>query len=242
MDDLFTLNDEFGNADNDSFTTCHPGYIFFFAITYMHSLNKMLENKLENIVGSNWQSNSIWYGVSIDKNLLDTVFGSIKKLEKSLFACGVLQKDDNLRRAKFCTRGEEILPAIQQKLVGLEFNIKAYFIVAQVFSKHIQLTLHQVVILASSEKDAASIIIQDEIIYIDDVYDKLCKTVWSNVQSNRHVNYCAVHKDMHNVQYDLESLQVYSDIRQNLKLCVVELVRQNHFHVYLVTHYVGSWK
>ncbi|KAI7894261.1 uncharacterized protein EV154DRAFT_478509 [Mucor mucedo] len=227
MDDLFTSNDEFCAVDNDLFTTYHPGYIFFFTITYLYNFNKTLEEKLENMVGSNWQSNNIWYGVSIDKNLLDTVFGSIKKLEKSFFACGILQKDDNRRRAKFCTRGEEILPAIQRMLVDLEFKIKSYFVVAQVFSKHIQLTLHQVVILASSEKDAASIIVQDEILYIDDVYDNLCKILWSCMQTHCQVNSCATHKNMHSVQYDLCDFQAYSDVTQNLRRSVVELLEMN---------------
>ncbi|KAG2195790.1 hypothetical protein INT47_005767 [Mucor saturninus] len=222
--DLFASKDKFGDADRESFTTCHPGYMYFFMITYLHCLNKQIEGKLESNVGSNWQANNIWYAVSIDKKLLDTVFGPIKNLEKSFFASGILGKDDELRKARFCTRGEEVLPAIQQTYQHLEFRLKSYFVVAQISSKHIQLSLHQVVKLVSPGEDPASIIIQDKILHIDDVYDPLCKSILESLQVNCHVDYCTTHKDEEDTQYDFQSLEIYSNIYRNLKPCVIELV------------------
>ncbi|KAG2199998.1 hypothetical protein INT47_000348 [Mucor saturninus] len=187
-----------------------------------------IEERLESTVGTNWRANNIWYGVSIDKNILETVFGSIKKLEKLFFASGILGKDDNLPKAKFCTRGEEILPAIQQKLMDLEFRMKSFFIVAQVSSNHIQFTLHQVVKLSASEEDAASIIIQDEIIDIDDVYDTLCKSIMKNLQVNCQVEYCTTHKNEEDTHYDFQLFTTYSNIYRNLKSCVVKLLEKNN--------------
>ncbi|KAG2193301.1 hypothetical protein INT47_008662 [Mucor saturninus] len=224
MDDLFVSKDESCSSDSESFTTCHPGYMYFFVITYLHCLNKQIEEKLENTVGSNWRANNIWYGVSIDKKLLDTVFGTIKKLEKSFFASGILEKDDELRKAKFCTRGEEILPAIQHKYQHLDLRMKSYFVVAQISSKHIQLSLQQVVKLASPGEDPASIIIQDEIIDIDDVYDTLCKSIMKSLQVNCQVDYCTTHKSQEDTQCDFQSSKICSNIYRNLKPCVVELV------------------
>ncbi|KAI7891461.1 uncharacterized protein EV154DRAFT_224909 [Mucor mucedo] len=223
MDDLFASKDESCGSDGESFTTCHPGYMYFFIITYLHCLNKQIEEKLESTVGSNWRANNIWYSVSIDKNLLDTVFGSIKNMEKSFFASGILRKDDELRKAKFCTRGEEILPALQHKYQHLEFTLKSYYVVAQISSKHIQLSLHQVVKLTSPGEDPASIIIQDEMIQIDDVYDTLCKNIMKSLQVNCQVDYCTTHKIQEDIQYDFQSLEIYNNIYRNLKPCVVEL-------------------
>ncbi|KAI7873149.1 uncharacterized protein EV154DRAFT_103029 [Mucor mucedo] len=223
MDDLFVSKDEFPASDSESFTTCHPGYMYFFMLTYLHCLNKQIEEKLESNFGKNWQANKIWYGVSIDKNLSDNVFGTINKLEKSFFASGILGKDDGLRKAKLCTRGEEILPAIQHKYQHLDFSLKSYFVVAQISSKHIQLSLHQVVKLASPGKDPASIIIQDEMIQIDDVYDTLCKSIMKSLQVNCQVDYCTTHNSEEDTQYDLQSLEIYNNIYRNLKPCVVEL-------------------
>ncbi|KAG2200009.1 hypothetical protein INT47_000359 [Mucor saturninus] len=168
--DLFTLSNEHCDNDGGLVSTRHPAYMFFFMITYFYSYKKQLEEVLRN----NFQGKNIWYGISFDKNLLDTVFDSTKKLENLFFLRGILQKGDNFRQAKFCVRGEEVLPAIQQKLLDLKLKIKSHFVVAQVSSKHIQLTLHQVVKLALPGEDGASIVVQDKIIYIDDVYGCLC--------------------------------------------------------------------
>ncbi|KAI7873145.1 uncharacterized protein EV154DRAFT_102827 [Mucor mucedo] len=227
MDDFYTLKDEFCGAGSELFTTCHPGYIFFFMITYLHCLHKQIEKKLESNVGTNWRANNIWYGISIDKNLLDTVFGSIKNLEQLFLASGILGKDDKLRKAKFCTRGEEILPAIQQKLVNLKFRMKSFFIVAQMSSKHIQLSLHQVVKLSASGEDAASIVIHDKIIHIDDVLDSLCKNIMKNMQVNCPFDYCTTHKNEEDAQYDFQSFETFRNIYENLKSCVVELLKKN---------------
>ncbi|KAI7891423.1 uncharacterized protein EV154DRAFT_224143 [Mucor mucedo] len=227
MDDLFASKDESCGSDSKLFTTCHPGYMYFFIITYLHCLNKQIEKKLESDVGSNWRANNIWYGVSVDKKLLDTVFGSIKNLEKSFFASGILRKDDELRKAKLCTRGEEILPALQHKYQHLDFRLKSYFVVAQISSKHIQLSLHQVVKLASPGEDPASIIIQDEIIHIHGVYDILCKSIMKSIQVNCQVDYCTTHKSQEGTQYDFQSLEIYNNIYRNLKPCVVELFEKN---------------
>ncbi|KAG2195023.1 hypothetical protein INT47_005623 [Mucor saturninus] len=227
MEDLFVSKDEFCGSDNKLFTTCHPGYMYFFMITYLHCLSKQVEEKLESTVGSNWRANNFWYGVSIDKKLLDTVFGSIKNLEESFFASGILGKDDELRKAKFCTRGEEILPAIQHKYAHLDFRMKSYFIVAQIFSKHIQLSLHQVVKLASHGEDPASIIIQDKMIRIDDVSDTLCKSIMKSLQVDCQVDYCSTHKSEEDTQYDFQSFEIYSNIYRNLKPYVVELFEKN---------------
>ncbi|KAI7891416.1 uncharacterized protein EV154DRAFT_224017 [Mucor mucedo] len=227
MDDFFVSKDEFSASDSKLFTTCHPGYMYFFIITYQHCLNKQIEKKLESNVGSNWRANNIWYSVSIDKNQLDTVFGSITNLEKSFFASGILMKDDELRKAKFCTRGEEILPAIQHKYQHLDFILKSHFVVAQISSKHIQLSLHQVVKLASPGEDPASIIIQDEIIHIHDLYDTLCKNIMKSLQVNCQVDYCTTHKSQKDTQYDFQLLEIYNNIYRNLKPCVVELLEKN---------------
>ncbi|KAI7891464.1 uncharacterized protein EV154DRAFT_563383 [Mucor mucedo] len=178
-------------------------------------------------IGSNWRANNIWYSVSMDKKFLDTVFGSIKKLEKLFFASGILRKDDELRKAKFCTRGEEILPAIQHKYQHLDFRLKSYFVVVQIFSKHIQLSLHQVVKLASPGEDPASIIVQDKIIHIDDVYDTLCKSIMKSIQVNCQVDYCTTHKIQEDTQYHFQSFEIYSNIYRNLKPYVVELFEKN---------------
>ncbi|KAG2200090.1 hypothetical protein INT47_007735 [Mucor saturninus] len=225
--ELFASNDKSCSTDNNFMTTYDPAYMFCFLITYLHNFNKLLEEELQCLYRNNWQKKNMWYGVSVDKNLLDTVFGSKKNLKKLFIASGIIRKDDNLRKSEFCTRGEEILPAIQQKLGDLVFKMKSYFVVAHVFSKRIQLTLHQVVKLATSKKDASTIVIHEKIISIDDVYDTLCKEIWKTINYGGQINYCAAHLHDKHEENDLRSFETCSTVLQKLKLLVVKLLSEN---------------
>lgn len=180
----------------------------------------MIEEKLNENYGREWKNNKIAFAVSVDKQLLDTVFCSKEKMNELLLASGILQKNVNKRKAQIFSYGEEILPAIQQKLTDLEFKMKSYFVVAQIHPKHIQLTLHQVVKLSSFEKNTATIIIQDEIIQIEDVFDALCKNIWITMLSGIHVNYCSIHENEGNETHGFR----YKDGYQKLKLCIIEMV------------------
>ncbi|KAG2208760.1 hypothetical protein INT47_007859 [Mucor saturninus] len=222
MNDIFGLNDNSCNSDGNIMATSDPSYLFFFVITYLHYLNKLLEETLTSNFGNEWQDKDVWYAVSVDKYLLDNVFGSMKQLEKLFYASGILHNDDNLRKAKFSIHGEEILPAIQQKLKDLKFKMKSYFFVAQLYANHIQLSLHQVVKLATPGEVAASIVIQNRTIYIDDVYDALCKEIWKNLQSNCQIDYCPTH-----IEHNFGMYQAYENICQKLKLCVIALLERN---------------
>ncbi|KAG2208759.1 hypothetical protein INT47_007858 [Mucor saturninus] len=230
MDSLFALRDNSENDEEDLLVTSDPGYIFFFIVAYLHNLKTSVEIEIKGKFGNDLRGKNIWYGVSVDKHLLDTVFVSKKKLEKLFYASGILVKDDNLRRAKFCVRGEDILPAIQQTL-DLNLRMKSYFVVAQIFPRHVQLTLHQTVKLASPGEDAASIIIEDKTVHFDDVYDELCKKVWENIQSNCQLDYCITHKDKNYTEHDFGSLQAYRDICQTLKQRILELLKNDSHNV-----------
>lgn len=224
MNNLFTSNKGSGSTDNDLVPTCHPGYMYFFLITYLHIFNEMLEEKLKDNLGSNWRGNHVWYNVIVEKNLLDTVFGTKKKLEKLFYASGILRKDNKFQKAKFSTRGEEILTVIQQKFAHLEFKMKSYFGVVQISAKHIQLTLHQVVKLAKSGEDAAAIAIKDEIVHIDDVFDTIFKKLLTRIQTSYPVDHCDIHRKKNNETDGFDSIQTSINLRQNLKLCITKLV------------------
>ncbi|KAI7893684.1 uncharacterized protein EV154DRAFT_501193, partial [Mucor mucedo] len=112
-----------------------------------------------------------------------------------------------------------------------KLKMKSYFVVSHIFPQHVQLTLHQTVKLASPGEDAASIIIEDKIVYFDDVYDELCKNIWKKMQSNCQLTYCMTHKNKNNTEYDFGSFQAYRDIRQNLKQHIIELLKNDSHNV-----------
>ncbi|KAG2195968.1 hypothetical protein INT47_007104 [Mucor saturninus] len=182
IEDFFALSNESDNSDNNMVTTCDPGYLFFFMITYLYNLNKQLKVEVRDEFGNDWQGKNIWYGVSIDKFCLDALNGSEEKMEELFFASGILCKNDVFRRAKFSTIGEDIIPSIEKSLGDLDLKMKSYFVVVQVYPKHIQLSLHQVVKLASDHEDAATYITRDKIVRIEDVYDSLCKEIRKSIR------------------------------------------------------------
>lgn len=88
--------------------------------------------------------------------------------------------------------------SILNNVFGLEFKMKSCFVVAQIYpTTHVQLTLHQVVRLLSPQKPAATVIIQDKIVHIEDIYDTLCQKIWAIMLSG-HVEYCTTHKNERN--------------------------------------------
>lgn len=218
------MDDFFANHEESSAITHQPGYVFIIIIICFYCLNTLIKKELDSNFGNEWNDKNIGYAVSVNKNVLDNVLGSKQNLNELLYASGLVEKKNENRKAHIATYGEDILPALQYKLKYLEFKMKSYFVVAQVYSTHIQLTLHQVVRLSSSEQSATTIIIEDEIIQTEDVYDTLCKRVWNNMLHSGHVEYCTEHKDEKYASYDFGSLLNYNNIWYKLKSCLVKLV------------------
>lgn len=90
----------------------------------------------------------------------------------------------------------------------MKLALKSYFIMTQLHQKHIQATLHQVVELSSPEENAASIIIQNEIIHIENVNDTLCKNLWNHIVLIGAISYCDSHIDKHGKSYNPYSLKI----------------------------------
>ncbi|KAI7870693.1 uncharacterized protein EV154DRAFT_121968 [Mucor mucedo] len=229
MDTMFSKKIALSAANGDnSVIVCHPGYFFFFIITYLYYLNKLIEDKMDSAFGNDWRDKNTAFAFSVEKKLLDDIFGSKETLNEMLFASGILHNNNGFRKAEICTYGEEILPAIQQKLKDADFKMKLYFIVAQLHQKHIQLTLHQVVKLSTPAEDAATIIIQDEILHIEDVYDTLCKNIWAALLSSNRIDYCLKHMNKGDDPHSLNSSEGYKAIYQRLKFYLMEVLSLSH--------------
>lgn len=222
---IFSTSDQGLAIDNTMETIRHTTYILFFKIMYLRYLNQLIQELLDLHFKNNWKNKSIVFDVSVDKNLLDHVFGSKEDLNELFYASRILQKEDKRQRAQFSIYGEEIFPAIQLKLPDLNFKIKTYFVVAEIHSSHIQIALHQVVKLKSAQENGVSIVVQDKIIPIDHLYKTLCKILWTNISSNIVINYCKEHnKETNTLVYDFYSAQNYEHTLNSLELCVLKIV------------------
>ncbi|KAI7866797.1 uncharacterized protein EV154DRAFT_153714 [Mucor mucedo] len=195
-------------------------YVHLFLIMYFAYLNKLINEKLPTILGNQWRNRNIGYNVFIEKVLLENVFGSIK--DNFLIESGLLFNTDDRKRVRFSTRGEGILPPIQNKL-NLELPLQTYFVTAQLHLSYIQVTLHKVVRITSVSDYASTIIVGDKTLRIENVVDSICKYIWEHAKSSGGINRCSS-RDMNECsQCDIFSLKKLNDVMEKLKAYISEV-------------------
>ncbi|KAI9259810.1 hypothetical protein EDC94DRAFT_154204 [Helicostylum pulchrum] len=223
------LNKELSNGEA-LISTYKPKYINAFVLMYMIYIKEEILNKLPDHLISNQMDMKIGYAISIEAMLLKNTIGTKDSLQDIIFASGLVLKDDGSKKLRITTQGERILPAIQKSL-KLEFSLKSYFLVCQLHEDYVQLSLHQVVTVPSSEEEEQeSIIVQDEILDIPNIYDSLCTSMWKNlVQDSSLVELCKVHNTSEvNKILDLFSSKTKTEFFANLKNHISDNVLQNN--------------
>jgi hypothetical protein len=125
------------------------------------------------------------YLLIVEKKVLDEVMGGKEELEDLMVTSGILGKGDNSPQMQIVTQGEGLLSILQENH-NINLPLKTYYVQAHLYDNYIQLTLHQVVKIASSndEEGASTIIVQDRMIPVEDIYDSLCKCMLENIESD----------------------------------------------------------
>ncbi|GAA5802043.1 hypothetical protein HPULCUR_007503 [Helicostylum pulchrum] len=200
-------------------STYKPEYIKAFILMYMIYIKEEILNKLPDHLISDQMDMKIGYATSIEAMLLNNIIGTKDSLQDIIFASGLVPKDDDSKKLRITTQGERILPAIQKSL-KLELSLKSYFLVCQLHEDYVQLSLHQVVTApCSDEEEQESIIVQDEILDIPNIYDSLCTSMWhSLVQDSSLIELCEMHiTSDDNKILDLFSSKTKKELFANLK-------------------------
>ncbi|GAA5800302.1 hypothetical protein HPULCUR_005728 [Helicostylum pulchrum] len=213
-----------------SISTNKPKYINAFVLMYMIYIKEEILNKLPDHLISDHTDMKIGYAISIETMLLNNTIGTKDSLQDIIFASGLVPKIDDSKKLRITTQGERILPAIQKSL-KLELSLKSYFLVCQLHEDYLQLSLHQVVTVPSSEEEEQeSIIVQDEILDIPNIYDSLCTSMWhSLVQDSSLIELCKVHNTSDdNKILDLFSSKTKTELFSNLKSHISDNVLQNN--------------
>ncbi|GAA5800186.1 hypothetical protein HPULCUR_005611 [Helicostylum pulchrum] len=191
IEKLLSNNSPCTNGASES--TKQKVYIKAFLLVYMIYINEIISRKLLDRL--NRGPMNIGYAVSIDKFLLEGVTGAIDVFKNILYASGLVPKDDNSMKLRVIMQGEGMLPAIQ-KYLNLELPLKSYFVLAQIHEGHIQLTLNQTVTDPDWKGEQESIIVEDEIVPIENIYDSFCLNVWRNIVENSDsIQLCDEHTD-----------------------------------------------
>ncbi|KAI7891964.1 uncharacterized protein EV154DRAFT_562828 [Mucor mucedo] len=203
----------------DEITLPQPGYRLIFLVMYLSHIHKTTLISMNENLDNYWTHKNIGYVISVEKTILDNIFGS-KEL------------------------GGSIPSIIQQHIVDLDQKMKTYFIVAQLHDTHIQLTLHQIVRLLPTEENVNTIIVQEDIIEIENVNTALCKSMWNHMISKCEINYCHIHikhrgKELHD---GLSSFKNYTDTFQKLNVQLSQILTSNSTQDLYEEHTIGLSK
>ncbi|KAI8047204.1 hypothetical protein BDF21DRAFT_211027 [Thamnidium elegans] len=193
-------------------------YIKAFVLIYMIYINVIVSRKTLKISRDN-DYMKIGYAVTIEKTLLQKLLITENDLRDIIYASNLVQENDSYKKLRITTQGEELLPVIQQSF-KLRFPLRSFFVVAQLHKDYVQLTLNQVVIESGSDhKDQETIISQEEIIPIPNIYDALCFNMWSNItEDSSLIQLCDTHKGCNdNELLDIFSLENQAKFTNDLK-------------------------
>lgn len=205
------------NSTGGTFKTHQQRYIKTFLVLYLGYINELVIDQLKTNFG-NLESRKIGFVLSLEKKLLHDIFVSKRCFRELLFASGILQSHDSSRKVQIITRGESLLPALSQES-NLDLPLKSYYVLSQLHTSYIQTTLHQVVKLATTEEEAASITLQDEFLPIENMNDALSKNIWNCLKSNTSLmKCCPLHKD------NFLTLKNYKEFMIKMNLYIFEKV------------------
>ncbi|KAI8067257.1 hypothetical protein BDF21DRAFT_112036 [Thamnidium elegans] len=193
-------------------------YIKAFVLIYMIYINLIVSRKTPKITGGN-ENIKTGYAITIEKAFLQRLLLTEDKLRDIIYASNLVQENDSYKKLRITTQGEGLLPVIQQSF-KLQFSLKSFFVVAQLHKDYVQLTLNQVVTESGSDhKDQETIIIQEEIIPIPNIYDSLCFNMWNNItEDSSIIQLCDTHKGCNdNELLHIFSLENQAEFTNNLK-------------------------
>lgn len=194
-----------------------------FLMMYLYYVTESVSDQLNAILGS--VKLRFGYVISIKKMFLDNIFGTEESLKELLISSGSIQNEGNLKKAQIITRGEGYLSVIQSHF-KMSLPTKSYFVLAQLYEDCIQLTLHQVVQTVAKKKEAASIIIQDETIPIQNILDSLCEYLWKN---DAFLTVCDDHKDDNFISQYFYTNESYKAFKIRMKNHLLKEVSTNTY-------------
>ncbi|KAG2230585.1 hypothetical protein INT48_006890 [Thamnidium elegans] len=193
-------------------------YIKSLVLIYMTYINDIVSRKLSAITGSN-DNIKTGYAITVEKMLLQRLLVTEDDLKDMIYASGLVRKDDCFKKLRTAAKEEGLFYLIQQSF-ELKFPLKSFFLVARLHEDYVQLTLNQVVTESDEkEKNQETVIIQDEIIPVPNIYDSLCFNMWSNLSEDSSlIQLCDIHKRYNdNGLLEIFSLENQTEFTNNLK-------------------------
>ncbi|GAA5808421.1 hypothetical protein MFLAVUS_001812 [Mucor flavus] len=141
------------------------------------------QQQLSTITANN-ANIKIGYAITIESMLLKRLFGTEDDLRDIIYTSNLVRKNDSYKKLRIATHGEVLFPVIQRSF-KLQFPVKSFFVVAQLYENYVQLTLNQVVTKSGLDnKYQEAIIVQEEMVPIPNIYKSLCFNMWNSMTEN----------------------------------------------------------
>lgn len=234
MPEIQSILTQNATQDKNIIQTQQQKYIKVFLLMYFGYLNELVVKKLKEFYGY-IGSQKVGFLFSMEKKLMNDIIGTKKNLREILLASSFIPKFSESRKVRMTTQGEEVLPLLLQRL-NLDLPLKSYFVLSQLHATYLQLTLKQVVKIASEEEEDAAITIQDEIVPIENIYNVLPKNIWKHMISNKNVmSNCSLHCKGY------MSLENYTEFKSKINAYVHEKVKKKLWVFILVMYYFYSF-
>ncbi|KAI9352325.1 hypothetical protein BD770DRAFT_393215 [Pilaira anomala] len=190
----------------------------FILLIFLVYLSKIIQEKQPKSISSD---TNIGYVISVDQMLLKRANTTQDGFKELIYTTKLIKREDSSKKLKVMIRGEALLPIFQRHFGLSKLPIKSYFVLAQLHETYIQMTLNQVVTFPfSEEEEQESVVIQDEIIPIQNLYDALCSNAWDYIIHNTNViNLCDIHTKSNNIYkyFDLLTVETQALFKINLK-------------------------
>ncbi|KAI7891569.1 uncharacterized protein EV154DRAFT_507768 [Mucor mucedo] len=179
MDTFFTENSK--DVDVISLRQSKE-FSHLFMLMYLCYVKKVVSDELEEFLKFKWKEVNVGFVMCIQKTVLDSMNISKHELLHELPAIdSIFEETTEKSKLRIMIQGEVVSPAIQQNL-KLPLKIKSYFVLAQLYENYVQLTLQHVVKDADSKSEYVSaIVVEDKIVPIANVNDKLHENIWRHL-------------------------------------------------------------
>lgn len=219
-------------------------YIRTFLLIYLFHLNETILNVVLKTPKAEKPKTPITgYVISVEKMLLDCLTGTKENFKEIVLASGLVQETDRTKKLKVITRGEELSVLLQQAS-GFELSCKSYFVLFQLREDYIHFTLNRVVTVSDANNKESSIVIQDKIIPIKNIYESLFKNIWKHLTRNGDF-VCRCDKHSNDENYDclkfitLETKKMFFDdfkkyVKKNVSIQIHIQLLQLFIKIYLL--------
>ncbi|KAI7896274.1 uncharacterized protein EV154DRAFT_492895 [Mucor mucedo] len=169
-------------------------YTHIFLLMYLSYINTLVSVLLDKHSGNDWRAKNLGYVLTIEASFMEYIDISEEDIQQLFYIGNVPQELAERRKVRLCNIGSCLMPVIQ-KIIGQEFKLKSFFVIAQLHDTYIHFALYQAVQCDLMGKCiSTAMLIIDKLVPMENLKDRLCKSILNNIATDNNIDYCDIHK------------------------------------------------